>query len=203
MKLIPLLASLLALLPAASFAYDPKAGPQVPLQAGEWWNEPYPTPFDIKQLKQPQAAISVKGNALVNDKGQTVVLRGVNIADPDKLARQGKWDKSLLEAAKTLGSNTIRLPIHPIAWRTRGSADYLKLLDQAVLWANELQLYLIIDWHSMGNLVKEQYFHPMYVTNAQETREFWRTIAFRYSEVPTVAVYELFNEPTHNFGKLG
>ena len=33
------------------------------------------------------------------------------------------------------------------------------LLDQAVDWANELGLYLILDWHSIGNLKEEKFQH--------------------------------------------
>ena len=193
----------LLFLPLFTLAYDPKVGPQVDVKSSEWWNEPYSLAFDAKQLTRAQAEVKVKGNLIIDDKGKSLVLRGVNIGDPDKLALQGKWTKQHFEAAKAFGSNTIRLPVHPIAWRTRGASEYLKLLDQAVLWANELDLYLIVDWHSMGNITKELYFHPMYVTNKQETREFWRTIAYRYAGIPTIAVYELFNEPTINGGKLG
>lgn len=196
-------ALLAALVATSATAYDPKAGPQVDIKSGEWWNEPYPQGFDAKQLANKQSEIKVAGKLLVDEAGNTVVLRGVNIGDPDKLAKQGRWDKRVFEGAKSFGANVVRLPIHPIAWRSRGSAEYLKLIDQAVIWANELNLYLIVDWHSMGNITKELYFHPMYVTNQQETREFWRTIASRYAGLSTIAVYELFNEPTINSGKLG
>ncbi|MFG6429868.1 glycoside hydrolase family 5 protein [Roseateles sp. LYH14W] len=203
MKLPLLGAALLALLPLFASAYEPKVAAPAPTDAGEWWNVPYALPFDAKQLTRKQSEVKVKGNLLVDDSGRTVVFRGVNIADPDKLVKQGKWSKAHFEAAKSFGSNIVRLPVHPIAWRSRGSENYLKLIDQAVVWANELDLYLIVDWHSMGNPTKELYFHPMYVTSKQETREFWRQIAARYAGIPTIAVYELFNEPTINSGKLG
>ncbi len=187
----------------AAQAYEPKADKAANTSASEWWLEPYPAAFDAKQLKRKQSEIAVKGNVFVDDKGKTFIFRGVNISDPDKLAKQGKWSKKHFEAAKDFGSNIIRLPIHPTAWNSRGKDEYLKLIDQAVLWANELDMYLIVDWHSMGNITKELYFHPMYVTNAQQTREFWRTIASRYAGIATIAMYELFNEPTINSGRLG
>jgi aryl-phospho-beta-D-glucosidase BglC (GH1 family) len=196
-------ACLSALLSLTANAYDPKATVQAELKSGEWWNEPYPQGFDAKQLLNQQSEIKVQGKHLVDNAGNTVVLRGVNIGDPDKLAKQGRWDKKVFAGAQSFGANLVRLPIHPTAWRSRGAAEYLKLIDQAVIWANELNLYLIVDWHSMGNITKDLYFHPMYVTSPQETREFWRTIASRYAGIPTIAVYELFNEPTINSGKLG
>lgn len=195
--------ALLTLLSLMSNAYDPKANATTPDNALEWWNEPYPLSFDAKLLTHKQSEISVKGNIFVDEKGKTFIFRGVNISDPDKLVKQGKWGPAHFKAAKKFGANVIRLPIHPIAWRTLGTAEYLKLIDQAVIWANELDLYLIVDWHSMGNITKELYFHPMYRTNKQETLEFWRTIAARYAGIPTIAVYELFNEPTNNSDRLG
>jgi aryl-phospho-beta-D-glucosidase BglC (GH1 family) len=93
--------------------------------------------------------------------------------------------------------------VHPAAWRGVGKADYFALLDRVVTWATELELYLIIDWHSIGNLVTELYQHPMYETTQQETFEFWRSISYRYQDVPTIAFYEIFNEPTVYGGNLG
>ncbi len=62
---------------------------------------------------------------------------------------------------------------------------------------------MIIDWHSIGNLHSELYQAPMYNTTKRETFEFWRTIAKRYGDNPTVACLELFNEPTTYNGQLG
>lgn len=152
--------------------------------------------FDSSQLKKQQDFIRVKRNKFVDGKGKTFVFRGVSIADPDKLAKENQWQQSLFRELKDWGVNTIRLPIHPRAWRERGRDDYLKLIDQAVIWANELNIYLIIDWHSIGFLATGNYQHPMYLTDKQETFRFWHDIAYRYQGVPTTAVYELFNEPT-------
>jgi hypothetical protein len=79
------------------------------------------------------------------------------------------------------------------------------LLDQAVEWANELNVYLIIDWHSIGNLKESKYQNKMYDTDVAETYEFWSIVSERYADEPVVAMYELYNEPTvsgENFGKL-
>lgn len=173
-------------------------------ETGEhWWQQAYPQPFDLKRLSKKQSFISVKGNQLVNEQGQPFLLKGVNIADPDKLIKQSQWRKGLFQEIKDWGANVIRLPIHPVAWRSRGEKDYLAVIDQAVEWANQLDLYLIVDWHSIGYLPTEQFQHEMYDTTIKETRAFWKTIAFRYQNVPTIAVYELFNEPTDLGGKAG
>lgn len=64
-------------------------------------------------------------------------------------------------------------------------------------------MYVVIDWHSIGNLGMELFQDPSYNTSHTETYEFWRTIAEHFQGNNTAAFYELFNEPTLNFGKLG
>ncbi len=170
---------------------------------GEWWNVPYPSPFDASDLEMVLDTVRVDGNSFVDSKGERMIFQGVAIADPDKLLRQGQWSKRLFEEIDSWGANIIRVPVHPVAWRGRGQAGYLELLDQAVIWATELGVYLMIDWHSIGNLESGLFQHPMYNTSKQETLEFWRTIAARYKGVPTVAFYDLFNEPAVYNGQLG
>lgn len=187
------------------FTLSCQATPKPHLQqndANEWWNIPYPQAFDSSQLKA-QSFIKVKGNKFVDEQGKEVVFRGVNIADPDKLVKQGQWKKSLFEELDRWGVNMVRLPIHPLAYRERGRESYFKLLDQAVIWANDLDMYLILDWHSIGYLETEVFQHPMYYTSKGETLTFWKDMAQHYKGVPTFAVYELFNEPTTSGGAYG
>lgn len=179
------------------------AGAHAQEHGERFWEQPYPTRFDTGSLPVEQDVIRVAGNRFVDAAGETFEFRGVSIADPSKLLTQGHWDRRIFEALRSWGANTVRLPVHPSAWRLRGRDRYLALIDDAVRWANELGLYLIIDWHSIGYLPTQLFQHDMYKTTHQETREFWRDIAFRYQGVPTVAVYELFNEPTTQGNTLG
>ncbi len=167
----------------------------------EWWNMPYPTRFDRTKLSlaQKQGFLTVKGNKVLDEAGKPFILRGVNIADPDKLVHQNVWSEKLFAEVKKWGANSVRLPIHPIVWRNRGPQWVLERIDEAVIWANAHDQYLIVDWHSIGNLKTGMYQMPFYETSPEETANFWRAIAYRYKDVPTVAVYEIFNEPTHNF----
>lgn len=147
--------------------------------------------------------IQVQGNQFVNEGGQTIVLRGLNTSDPDKLATEGHWNKAYFQEMKNWGATVVRFPIHPTAWKKRGKKDYLRLLDKGIDWATELGMYVIMDWHSIGNLKEEKYQAPMYQTTMKETLKFWKTIAKKYGNHPTVAFYELYNEPTLYGGKLG
>lgn len=170
---------------------------------GEWWFVPYPERFDAGGLEMTLDVIRVDGNRFVDAAEETRIFRGMSISDPDKIERNGRWSKAHFAAVRSWGADIVRIPVHPVAWRGRGKAGYFELLDQAVRWATELELYVMIDWHSIGNVLSGLYQHPMYDTTRQETLEFWRSVAFRYRGVPTVAFYEIFNEPTVFHGTLG
>ncbi|MEO0471865.1 MAG: cellulase family glycosylhydrolase [Bacteroidota bacterium] len=147
--------------------------------------------------------ISVDGNQFVKEDGTQIVFHGLNTSDPDKLEKEGHWDKAYFQEMKAWGANLVRFPVHPSKWRERGEAAYLRLLDQGVKWAGDLGMYVIIDWHSIGNLRSALFQHPMYDTDLRESFRFWRTIAQRYGDNSTVAFYELYNEPTLAQGKHG
>ncbi|WP_096087642.1 glycoside hydrolase family 5 protein [Agaribacterium haliotis] len=191
-----------ALLLCLSFIFTPAIAKDVSAK-GQWWFKAYPEKFDDKDLTNYMSAISVKGNKFVDEKGQTVVFRGMNLSDPDKLKKNGHWKEKHFKEAASWGANIVRFPIHPISWRYRGKEKYLELLDDGVRWANKYNMYVIFDWHSMGSIFDGVYQHEMYETDAIETRRFWQAIAFRYEGVNTVAFYELFNEPTDGDGRFG
>ncbi|HET6147535.1 MAG TPA: glycoside hydrolase family 5 protein [Polyangia bacterium] len=167
-------------------------------QGEDQWRRPQPNP-DAKKMPR----LKVEGNHFVDPDGKTALLRGLAIADPDKIKKQGHWNKNLFEHVKEMGATVVRIPVHPVAWRERTPEKYLELLDQAVAWCTKLNIYVIIDWHSIGNLETELFQAPMYNTSRQETYEFWRAIAGRFLGNNTVGFYELFNEPTSFRGTFG
>jgi endoglucanase len=157
----------------------------------------------LAQSPSKLSRVTVKGNQFVTEEGKVIVFRGLDTSDPDKLLRDGHWNKEYFEEMKKWGANIVRFPVHPTAWRNQGKDKYLKLLDEGVQWASELEMYVIIDWHSIGNLRTEMYQSGMYETTKKETFEFWRTISRRYKDNTAVALFELFNEPTIMKGELG
>lgn len=169
----------------------------------QWWYDRHPgKPLNRSDSKK-LSLITAKENKFVNSKGDTVLFRGLSISDPDKIENQGYWNKNHFVKVKEMGTMLVRIPVHPVAWRERTPAGYLKLLDEAVGWCTELGIYIIIDWHTIGNLKMELFQDPMYNTTQRETFEFWRTIAGHFRGNNTVAFYELFNEPTLYRGELG
>jgi endoglucanase len=170
---------------------------------GDWWDVPYPEPFDAAKIESPPPFIHVEGHRFVDENGTTRIFHGVNISDPDKLQKDGYWNRAYFKVIKDWGADIVRVPVHPVAWKGRGKDAYFELLDQAAVWASEVGLYLIIEWHGIGNLKTGVFQHPMHYTTRQETYNFWRDVAFRYAGVSTIAFYELFNEPTTYRGQLG
>ena len=168
-----------------------------------WWQDSFPrrptTNPDAKKLP----LIRVEGNHFVDPQGNVVLFRGVSISDPDKILHQGHWNKEHFQHVKDMGANIVRIPVHPVAWREETPEEYLKMLDQAVQWCTDLDIYVDIDWHSIGNLKMELFQNPMYNTTQRETYEFWRTISRHFAGNNTVAFYELFNEPSTMRGNLG
>ena len=172
-------------------------------QLGEWWNVRAPgvQRYTVDAKKLP--LISVKGNKFVNSKGDTILFRGLSISDPDRIVSLGYWNREHFVKVKEMGSMVVRIPVHPNAWRGRTPIEYLKLLDQAVEWCTELNMYIMLDWHSIGNLTTGLFQDPMYETTLQETLSFWRITARHYAGHNTIAFWELFNEPTTYRGQLG
>jgi hypothetical protein len=202
----PLLLSLLALAAAATSplqAQAPAAPAAKVLNPREWWITPDPKPPVVNPDASRLSRLRVDGNAFVNEKGEHLLFRGVSVPDPDRLEYQGHWNRKLFEEVKSLGANIVRLPVHPVGWRLRTPGKYLELIDQAANWCSELGLYVIIDWHTIGNLRTDLYQDDMYITTRAETAAFWRAIARRYGKHHTIAFYELFNEPTSYGGQLG
>jgi hypothetical protein len=168
-----------------------------------WWNEAYPQPPKPNPKARVLPLIHVYKNKFVSAKGDTIIFRGVSISDPDKIEHQGHWNKKHFENVKSIGTMLVRIPVHPVAWRERTPLKYMELLDSAASWCTDLGMYIIIDWHSIGNLKMELYQDPMYNTTQKETFEFWQTMARHFAGNNTVAFYELFNEPTTYRGQLG
>ena len=197
--------SAMAVVQAAAQSAQPTPAGQTaaPARTHFWWRDQAPGAGRGAALPTPtkMPLITVKGNRFVDPDGKPMLLRGLAISDPDKLAMQGHWSKDHFVKVKEMGATLVRIPVHPVAWRERGGAEYIKLLDQAVEWSTDLGMYIIIDWHSIGNMTTGVYQDPMYDTTKEETFGFWRAMSLRYARNNTVAFFEFFNEPAA-FGRI-
>jgi len=139
--------------------------------------------------------LHVEDNRLVNAHGETVRLRGAMPVDPAKLHAENRFKRRFFEELANTGANVIRIPVHPANWQN--DPDYLwRYLDPSVQWAGELGMYVVIDWHSIGNvetgtapLMPELYAHTQTMT-----ADFWKLTAAYFHQAPHV-LFEVFNEP--------
>jgi len=132
-------------------------------------------------------------------RAQAPFHRGVNLtnwlqADNASKIQFRKYTKKDFNDIKSLGCDVIRLPVN-LHGMTSGAPDYtidplfISFLDSAVDWAENLQLYLIIDNHS---------FDPAVNTSpeiGQILTKVWPQLAERYKDKSDYILYEILNEP--------
>ncbi len=147
-----------------------------------------------------EGRVRVEGNKFIDPQGKEIIFRGLCYSDPVKLVREGQWTERYFAEAADWGANIVRFAVHPSNLRSMGWEKTFAAMDQGIEWAKKYNMYVIMDWHSIGNLKEEKYTSAMYNTTMEETFKFWRTVAQRYKDEPTVALYELFNEPTVTAG---
>jgi len=130
---------------------------------------------------------------------QTPFSKGVNLTNwfQTGSVRQiqfTKYTKQDFIRIKSLGCDVIRLPIN-LHFMTNGAPDYLidplffDFLDQAVDWAEELQIHLLLDNHSFDPNVDTQ---PSIETVLLKV---WPQMASHYQTRSNYIYYEILNEP--------
>lgn len=144
------------------------------------------------------------GNRLVLPDGSAFFIRGCSIADPAFLDWEGRFSEELFDEIRSWGFNTVRIPVHPLFWKRY--PDYCeRYLDEVVDWCWERGLYVIIDWHTIGNPItgkiewhrwfeEEPWCGNAYEATAELAEDFWSKVAMRYRDKPNV-IYEIYNEP--------
>lgn len=147
--------------------------------------------------------ISIEGNKFVTPDGRQIIFKGVALPDPVRLDAEGHWSPKYFDEIKAWNCNIVRIPVSPRSWREFGRDKFFGLIDRAISLAKQRDMYIVIDWHSIGNLHEELFQGDSRKTTKKETLAFWAAVAKRYKGENTIAFYEIFNEPTTFFGKLG
>jgi len=166
----------------------------------------------------PTPWLEVDGNLLRDPDGNKVILRGVNVIDPARAAKE--WRKNiepLIELATDPGkgwhAHVIRLPMQPqdIGDHGPGTAaptpgfsqaelqNYLaEYVDPAVEAAEDVGAYIMLDYH------RHYPEGPDWDSPEldEEIRLFWNEVAPRYSDRSHV-IYELYNEPNTPYPGAG
>ncbi len=105
-----------------------------------------------------------------------------------------KYTKKDFQNIKSLGCDVVRLPIN-LFYMTNGSPDYTidpllyEFLDHAVDWAEELQMYLILDNHTNDDLASKNANLEAVLTKV------WVQMAGHYKNRSNYVLYEILNEP--------
>jgi endoglucanase len=141
---------------------------------------------------------------------QAPFSRGVNVTSwfqtsGPRQIQFSKYSKKDFENIRSLGCDVIRLPINLFSM-TEGKPDYkidtlfFYFLDQAVTWAEELSIYLILDNHTTDDLASK---NPDLETILSVV---WKQMAEHYKGRSSYIVYEIMNEPngitTAAWGKI-
>ena len=130
---------------------------------------------------------------------QTPFSRGINLtgwfqAANTRQIQFTKYTKQDFIRIKSLGCDVIRLPIN-LHFMTNGAPDYIidplffDFLDQAVDWAEELQIHLLLDNHT---------FDPAVNTDPSVEGillKVWPQMAEHYKNRSNYVYYEILNEP--------
>jgi hypothetical protein len=151
--------------------------------------------FESDNISFFPTRLQAQGNQIINAVGTPVLLKGLMPPDPAKLHSKNRFNHDFFIKISETGANVIRIPVHPENWvRDR---DYLwRYLDPIVAWAGELGMYVIIDWHYIGNVATGAgpQMPDLDVQPKELTLEFWQRTANYFQDTPNV-IFEIFNEP--------
>lgn len=153
-------------------------------------------------------AVRVQGNRLIDESGNTLILRGVNRSGAEYACAQG-WgifdgpsDLSSLQAIAAWGCNAIRVPLNDTCWLSVGSVNpsyagnnYQQAIVNYVQLCHQAGLYVILDlhWDAPDNTVATYQENLPSYDNAVR---FWQSVASVFRNDPAV-MFDIFNEPNN------
>lgn len=141
----------------------------------------------VKGGVSENGALQVKGTQLSNERGETVVLRGMS-------SHGLQWfpqftDRSYIKAVADRGANVMRLAMYTEENGYIQNNSVKNTLINGVDNALASDMYAIIDWHILSD------GNPM--TYIDEAESFFSEMAERYKNNKGV-IYEICNEPNGN-----
>ena len=160
----------------------------------------------------PGLSIAVSGNHLVNQDGDTVVLRGANTSGTEYACVNensifdGAQEASAgsIAAMQSWGFNAARVQLNESCWlgvqgvkSAYSGQVYRNAIEQYVGRLNAAGMYVIIDMHfsSKGGSKKATRQVPM--PDERYAPAFWASVASAFRGNPAV-IFDLFNEPYPN-----
>lgn len=149
-----------------------------------------------KQSKFP-SRLHVKKNQIVDAQNKAIIFKGLMAPDPQRLDVDKKFNKKYYDRMWTTGANVIRVPVHPDRW-INDKYYIWRYLDNIVTWAGEAGVYVIIDWHYIGNIATgEGNEMPKIKEKPRDlTMKFWEQTSRYFKDTPNV-IFEIYNEPAN------
>ncbi len=144
----------------------------------------------------PHGRLRVADGKLLDGDGVQLTLKGLSLGASADIRWQKRWNEKYFADAKSWGAELVRLPINPSSYRD-DPEQTLADLDDAAAWCRQHGLYLIIDYHVIGNVEQGIFEYPeSTATTWPELLDFWTVVSARYADDPIVAFYEIYNEPS-------
>lgn len=158
---------------------------------GPFPNTPLATP--AMDATQTPITFSTQGPHIVNNKGQTVTLKGV-VRPSLEWNPQGQFlSKTDIQNMKKWGANAIRLDLNQNYWFASGpvtqQGSYKQIINAIVYYATQNKMAVILDLHWTTNGGQSAMAN-------QDSIKFWKEVATDYQSFGTV-IFELFNEPVN------
>jgi endoglucanase len=176
------------------------------------WYEP--SPVDAASTSTIQLPLSTRGSKIVDARGQSVFLRGVNwfgietgLHAPDGLSSRDY--KEMLAQIKSLGYNLIRLPYSVQSLRSQDvqGINYqlgsnkelegkspLEVMDAVIQEADRQGILILLDSHRLNDQRIPELWYGDGFTEA-DWIDTWKMLATRYKNYPNIIGADLKNEP--------
>ena len=153
------------------------------------------SPINRENSGAPRGRLRVADGKLLDGDGHPITLKGLGLGASAEVKQQNRWNEKYFADAKSWGAELVRLPINPSTYREEREQT-LTDLDDAAAWCRKHALYLVIDYHIIGNVEQGIFlYEESTAATWPELLEFWDSVSARYADDPIVAFYEIYNEP--------
>ena len=166
----------------------------------------HPTVTSAPDLTQAPALLRVAGDKVLAPDGTPIVLRGVAFGNRvwyKKAVPSSHHSEVDYRRVADMGMNSVRFYLNYVTFEDDANpgvykADGWQWLDDNIAWAKKHGIYLVLNmhvppggWQSMGE------GRALWDDPAVQARfiALWRAIAERYRNEPTIAGYDILNEP--------
>ncbi|MBD3233820.1 MAG: cellulase family glycosylhydrolase [candidate division Zixibacteria bacterium] len=176
-------------LPSFSGSKSPEEGSQ---QLAVNYGAEYPQEFRVVE------------NKIVDRNGEPKIFRGLDMVTITHLKTQNQrgkreyldWGEEIFRQMNNWGSEITRIQIHPNGWARFGREGVIRLIDQAIEWSSNYNMYIFLQYNIIGFPPTQTYGNNYKAATKNDILEFWNFISEHYKDSKVIAFYELINEPT-------